>query len=103
MESDRATFAHGAVKACPDRVHTLVPGMVILRTLMEALGAGEGVQGVAAVVVNTSIPVETVSALTERLNVPVVVTVCADDAVAARQIAAGANMGTSTASARATS
>lgn len=49
-------------------------------------------QGVAAVVVNTSIPVETVSALTERLNVPVVVTVCADDAVAARQIAAGANM-----------
>ncbi len=49
-------------------------------------------QGVAAVVVNTSIPVETVSALTERLNVPVVVTVCADDAQAARQIAAGADM-----------
>jgi len=49
-------------------------------------------QGVAAVVVNTSIPVETVSALTERLNVPVVVTVCADDAQAVRQIAAGADM-----------
>ena len=41
LESDRGAFAHGAAKACPDRVHTLVPGMVILRTLMEALGAGE--------------------------------------------------------------
>ncbi len=49
-------------------------------------------QGVAGVVVNTSIPIDTVEALTERLNVPVVVTVCADDAVAARQIEAGATM-----------
>ena len=49
-------------------------------------------QGVAGVVVNTSIPIDTVEALTERLNVPVVVTVCADDAVAARQIKAGATM-----------
>lgn len=49
-------------------------------------------QGVAAVVVNTSIPVDTVEALAERLNVPVVVTVCADDEVAARQIRAGATM-----------
>ena len=45
-------------------------------------------QGVAGVVVNTSIPIDTVEALTERLNVPVAVTVCADDAVAARQIEA---------------
>ena len=49
-------------------------------------------QGVAGVVVNTSIPIDTVEALTERLNVPVVVTVCADDVVAARQIEAGATM-----------
>ncbi len=49
-------------------------------------------QGVAGVVVNTSIPIDTVEALAERLNVPVVVTVCADDAVAARQIEAGATM-----------
>lgn len=49
-------------------------------------------QGVAAVVVNTSIPIETVEALIDRVNVPVVVTVCADDEIAARQIAAGASM-----------
>lgn len=49
-------------------------------------------QGVAGVVVNTSIPIDTVEALTAKLNVPVVVTVCADDAVAARQIEAGATM-----------
>lgn len=49
-------------------------------------------QGVAGVVVNTSIPVDTVEALAAKLNVPVVVTVCADDAVAARQIEAGATM-----------
>lgn len=49
-------------------------------------------QGVAGVVVNTSIPIDTVEALAERLNVPVVVTVCADDAVAAWQIEAGATM-----------
>ena len=52
----------------------------------------EVMQGVAGVVVNTSIPIDTVEALTERLNVPVAVTVCADDAVAARQIEAGATM-----------
>lgn len=40
-ETDIAAFAHGAVKACPDRVHTLVPGMVIARTLMEVLGGRE--------------------------------------------------------------
>lgn len=39
LEEDPSGFAHGAVKACPDRVHTLVPGMVIVRALMEALGA----------------------------------------------------------------
>ncbi len=49
-------------------------------------------QGVAAVVVNTSIPLDTVRALLDRVNVPVVVTVCADDEVAARQIAAGVDM-----------
>ena len=39
LEHDRSAFAHSAVKACPDRVHTLVPGMVIARTVMEVLGA----------------------------------------------------------------
>ena len=42
LESDASAFAHAAVKAAPDRVHTLVPGMVIVRTLMAALG-GEDV------------------------------------------------------------
>lgn len=39
LERDEGAFAHAAVKACPDRVHTLVPGMIIARTLMEALGS----------------------------------------------------------------
>lgn len=59
-------------------------------------------QGVAGVVVNTSIPIDTVEALAERLNVPVVVTVCADDAVAARQIEAGSTMVNVAAGARTT-
>lgn len=39
LKDDPSTFAHNAVKACPDRVHTLVPGMVIVRALMRAVGA----------------------------------------------------------------
>lgn len=39
LQDDPATFAHNAVKAAPDRVHTLVPGMVIARTIMESLHA----------------------------------------------------------------
>lgn len=41
LEDDAGAFAHSAVKASPDRVHTLVPGMVIVRTLMEELGGRE--------------------------------------------------------------
>lgn len=41
LKRDVSTFAHNAVKACPDRVHTLVPGMVIARTLMDALAGRE--------------------------------------------------------------
>lgn len=41
LEEDASAFAHSAVKASPDRVHTLVPGMVIVRTLMEELGGRE--------------------------------------------------------------
>lgn len=37
--ADPSLFAHSAVKACPDRVHTLVPGMVMVRTLMDCLEA----------------------------------------------------------------
>ena len=37
MESEPGFFAHSLVKAAPDRVHSLVPGMVITRTLMERL------------------------------------------------------------------
>ena len=46
--------------------------------------------GVAAVVVNTSIPVESISALVEKVAVPVCVTACTADDVVRRQIAAGA-------------
>lgn len=49
-------------------------------------------QGVAAVVVNTSIPLDTLRGLVERVTVPVVVTVCAADEVAERQIEAGVTM-----------
>ena len=48
--------------------------------------------GVAAVVVNTSIPVESISALVEKVAVPVCVTACAADDVVHRQIAAGASI-----------
>lgn len=48
--------------------------------------------GVAAVVVNTSIPVESISALVEKVAVPVCVTACAADDVVRRQIAAGASI-----------
>lgn len=48
--------------------------------------------GVAAVVVNTSIPVESISALVEKVAVPVCVTACAaDDVVQPSRIAAGAS------------
>lgn len=49
-------------------------------------------QGVAAVVVNASIPQDTLEGLVERVTVPVVVTVCAADEVAWRQIEAGVTM-----------
>ena len=49
-------------------------------------------QGVAAVVVNTSIPLDTLKGLVERVTVPVVVTVCAADEVAQSQIEAGVAM-----------
>lgn len=37
--SDPDTFAHTALKAAPDRIHTLVPGCLLIRQLMEELGA----------------------------------------------------------------
>ena len=43
-------------------------------------------------VVNTSIPVESISALVEKVAVPVCVTACAADDVVHRQIAAGASI-----------
>lgn len=39
FETDPKAFAHHAVKAVPERVHTMVPGMIILSTLMHELGA----------------------------------------------------------------
>lgn len=48
--------------------------------------------GVAAVVVNTSIPADTIEALVEKVAVPVCVTACAADNVVRRQIAAGASL-----------
>lgn len=41
LERDPSAFAHAMVKAAPDRAHSLVPGMVIARTLMERLGIRE--------------------------------------------------------------
>lgn len=39
LETKPSTFAHAATKATPDRVHTVVPGMIIVQTLMDELGA----------------------------------------------------------------
>lgn len=49
-------------------------------------------QGVAGVVVNAGIPVETVHDLAAHVNVPVIVTVYRDDAQARAQIEAGVDM-----------
>ncbi len=38
---DPDTFAHTALKASAERIHTLVPGCVILLTLLEELGASQ--------------------------------------------------------------
>lgn len=39
LARDPSTFAHLAVKAAPERLHTLVPGCLISMALMRALGA----------------------------------------------------------------
>ena len=39
MENDPAAFAHTATRSVPERIHTLGPGCIILRTLMRELGA----------------------------------------------------------------
>lgn len=39
LEDDPETFAHLAVRAVPDRLHSLVPGATILRTCMREFGA----------------------------------------------------------------
>lgn len=39
--SDPNTFAHGALKASAERIHTLVPGCVILHTLFETCNASK--------------------------------------------------------------
>lgn len=36
LVEDPSTFAHLAVKAVPERLHSVVPGCILLRTLMEA-------------------------------------------------------------------
>lgn len=38
LERDPSAYAHAVVKAAPDRVHSLTPGMAIARTLTERLG-----------------------------------------------------------------
>ncbi len=42
LVSDREAFAHMAVKAAPDRLHTLVPGCVMLKEVLSAFG-GESI------------------------------------------------------------
>ncbi len=39
LAHDPSSFAHFAVKAAPDRLHTLVPGCIIINALMRELGA----------------------------------------------------------------
>lgn len=39
LEQDRREFAHLAVKAVPDRVHSLMPGCAIIETIMDRVGA----------------------------------------------------------------
>lgn len=48
--------------------------------------------GVASVVVNASIPVETIETLVSRVGLPVTVTACEADGVVRRQIEAGASL-----------
>ena len=48
--------------------------------------------GVASVVVNASIPVDTVAALVQRVGTPVTVTACASEGAIREQIAAGAGI-----------
>lgn len=40
-EADPATYAHLLTQVVPDRVHTATPGCLIIRTLMDYLGASE--------------------------------------------------------------
>mgnify|MGYP004523801893 CR=1 FL=1 len=39
LERDPSTFAHAAARAVPERIHTVMPGCVILRALMRELSA----------------------------------------------------------------
>ncbi len=39
LEKDPSAFAHLAVRAVPDRLHSLIPGATILRTCMKAFGS----------------------------------------------------------------
>lgn len=39
LQEKPSAFAHAATKAVPERMHTVVPGIVIVRALMEKLGA----------------------------------------------------------------
>ena len=39
LEEDPASFAHFAARAVPERIHTLMPGCIIAKTVLEELGA----------------------------------------------------------------
>lgn len=39
LYGEPSRFAHAATKAAPERIHTLVPGFIILKTIMQACGA----------------------------------------------------------------
>ena len=39
LEDDPSRFAHLAVKAAPDRLHSMVPGCIIMDAVMDAVGA----------------------------------------------------------------
>lgn len=39
LKGDPSAFAHAATKAVPERMHTVAPGLIIARSLMQRLGA----------------------------------------------------------------
>ena len=88
----QAAITQALVMASQRPVFNGVGGSITQGERCVAIGLHSELQGVAAVVVNAGIPVETVRDLADHLNIPVVVTVCDTAERALAQIDAGATM-----------